>query len=185
MTSNRPLPSTARGALILGAISAVSAFAFACGRDEASPGDRGDTSAVLRVGSPIVRPVPRDTVAAVQVQWTVAEILERLRSASIPRELRGEVRQPFLAVRGARISVPGGEIQVFLYGDAGAAGRDVARLDTSRVAPPNVMISWVAPPSLIWHNNMVAILLTRDARLRARITQSLEPGAHQSVPSQP
>jgi len=184
VTPNRHLPSTARGALILGVISTISAFALACTRDEAATGDRADTSAGLRA-SPIVRPIPRDTVAAVQVQWTVAEILQRLRSAGMPAELRGEVRQPFLAVSGALISVPGGEVQIYLYGDAGAAGRDVARLDTNRVAPPNMMITWVAPPSLIWHNNMVAILLTRDARLRARIAQSLEPGAHKSVPAQP
>lgn len=119
--------------------------------------------------------VPRDTVAAVPIQWTVAEALARLRAAGMQPAIRGEIRQPFLAVPGAVIRLESAEIQVYLYGDAGAAGRDVARLDTSRVAPPEMMITWIAPPSLIWHNNLLAIVLTRDAGLRARIRLALEP----------
>ena len=79
------------------------------------------------------------------------------------------------------IGLPAAEIQAYVYGDAGAAGRDVARLDTARVAPPEMMLTWVAPPSLIWHNNLVAIVLTRDDRLRTRIIRALEPGAQQSA----
>lgn len=124
--------------------------------------------------------VPRDTVAAVQIQWTVAEVLERLRASGIQWQSRGEVRQPFLAVRGTAVAVEGAELQVYIYGDAGAAGRDVAPLDTNRVAPSGMMITWTAPPSLIWHNNLVAILLTRDEQSRARIKQALRPGAHWS-----
>lgn len=168
------------------AIIALSAL-FGCGREGSFERSGSDTAAVLRgSGRTDIPPIGRDTIAAVQVQWTIAEILRRLRSDGIAAEPgAAEVRQPFLAVAGTLISVPAGEIQVFLYGDAGAAGRDVARLDSTRVAPPGTMITWMAPPSLIWHNNLVAIVLTRDAGLRARIAKALRPGAHESVPAQP
>ena len=146
-----------------------------------------DTSSAAggRVGSGLPSAAARDTIAAVQIQWSVAEVLDRLRVDGMPGELKGEIRQPFLAVQGVLVTVPGAEVQVYLYGDAGAAGRDVGRLDTARVAPPNMMITWTAPPSLIWHNNLVVIVLTRDEQLRARIRRSLRPGAHESAPAQP
>lgn len=146
-----------------------------------------DTSSAAggRIGSALPSAVARDTIAAVQIQWTVAEVLDRLRVDGMPGELKGEIRQPFLAVQGVLVAVPGAELQVYIYGDAGAAGRDVGRLDTARVAPSNMMITWTAPPSVIWHNNLVVIVLTRDEQLRARIRRSLRPGAHESAPAQP
>lgn len=160
----------------------------ACNDDRSAARGRLDTSAVASQGSAASSAratAPRDSIAAVQTQWTVAEVLDRLRGDGMPAQLGGEVRQPFLAVPGVLVTIAGAEIQLYLYGDAGAAGRDVARLDTNRVAPANMTITWIAPPSLIWHNNMVAIVITRDAPLRARIARSLEPGAHESVPAQP
>lgn len=158
-----------------------------CDRDQSAERGQTDTASAAggRTGSGRSRAVVRDTIAAVQIQWTLAEVLDRLRVDGIPGELQGEIRQPFLAVPGALVTLPGAEVQVYLYGDAGAAGRDVARLDTARVSPPNMMITWTAPPSLIWHNNLVVIVLTRDEQLRARIRRSLRPGAHESAPAQP
>lgn len=169
------------------AVMIATTFLHACDRDQSAERGQIDmpSAAGGRTGSGISSAVVRDTIAAVQIQWTVAEVLDRLRVEGIPGELRSEIRQPFLAVPGVLVTVPGAEIQVYIYADAGAAGRDVARLDTARVAPPNMMITWMAPPSLIWHNNLVLIALTRDVQLRARIRRSLRPGAHESAPAQP
>lgn len=158
-----------------------------CDRERSAERGQSDTSSVDggRAASGLPSVGARDTIAAVQIQWTVAEVLDRLRVDGMPGELKGEIRQPFLAVQGVLVTVPGAEIQVYIYGDAGAAGRDVGRLDTARVAPSNMMISWIAPPSVIWHNNLVVIVLTRDEQLRARIRRSLRPGAHESAPAQP
>lgn len=156
------------------------ALFLACDRNGAAsvPGSNGSDAA--GGGARVSRDaaVLRDTVAAVQIQWTVAEVLERLRMSGIPSQLRGEVTQPFLAVRGTVVALERAEMQVYIYGDAGAAGRDVARLDTNRVAPPDMMITWTAPPSLVWHNNLVAIVLTRDDQDRTRIAEALRPSAH-------
>ena len=68
----------------------------------------------------------------------------------------------------------GSELQAYIYGDAVALGRDTDRLDTSEVAPPNVRINWIMPPSLIVENNLAVILLTRDRALRDRISSAIK-----------
>lgn len=174
-------------ALCMSAVVIGTAVLRGCDRDQSAERGQMDTSSAAggRLGSGLPSAAARDTIAAVQIQWSVAEILDRLRADGMSGRLQGEIRQPFLAVPGVLVTLPGAEVQVYLYGDAGAAGRDVARLDTARVSPPNMMITWTARPSLIWHNNLVAIVLTRNEQLRARIRRSLRPGAHESAPAQP
>jgi hypothetical protein len=49
----------------------------------------------------------------------------------------------------------------------------VARLDTGRVAPPTMMVSWIAKPHLIVDNNLVAIVLTNNEELASRVRRAL------------
>ena len=53
---------------------------------------------------------------------------------------------------------PGRNLQVFIYGDAAARGRDTDRLDTVRVAPPNTMVTWKEPASLLMNNNLAVVV---------------------------
>lgn len=83
------------------------------------------------------------------------------------------VRQPFLNVAGTVLRVAGAELQVYVYGDAVACGRDTDARDTARVAPPTTMITWRTRPSLVTSNNLAAIVLTTDEALRHRISAAL------------
>lgn len=74
--------------------------------------------------------------------------------------------------------MPNGELQAYVYADAGALSRDVDVLDTVRVAPPTMMIEWRMPPSLIVSNNLALILLTRDPELRKQITGAVRPNLY-------
>ena len=86
----------------------------------------------------------------------------------------GSVRQPFLGGEGVLYQIGPADLQVYLYADAGAVARDTDPLDTTRVAPPTMQISWRMPPTLIVDNNMAAILLTQDAGLRRKIRTAIE-----------
>lgn len=116
-----------------------------------------------------------DTVGADAERWDVAKVEARLREADLaPVQRVSDVRQPFLSVPGTILRIgDDAQVQVFLYDDARAVGRDVERLDTARVAPPTMMITWVMPPSLVTSENMAAIVLTRDETLRRRVHAAL------------
>lgn len=117
----------------------------------------------------------RDPVAAQTLTWDVAAVEHRLRDSGLsPVRAPEPVRQPFMAVPGTLFRLSGGELQVYIYGDAGALSRDVAGLDTARVAPPTMMIEWLAKPTLITANNLAALLITNDDSLRRRVRSALD-----------
>ena len=113
---------------------------------------------------------PKDTAAgASRPQWTLANLEQVLRKNGMNPVREGAVRQPFMGGEGVLYRVGPAELQVYLYADAGAVARDTDPLDTARVAPPNMQVSWRMPPTLIVDNNMAAILLTSDDALRRQI----------------
>lgn len=79
-----------------------------------------------------------------------------------------------MGVEGVLYRVEQAEVQVYLYADAVAVARDTDPLDTTRVAPPTMQVSWRMPPTLIVDNNLAAILLTRDDALRQKIRAVIE-----------
>lgn len=113
---------------------------------------------------------PKDTVGSyLHPNWTSADLEKVLREGGITLVSAGQVKQPFLGPVGVRYQIGTSELQAYIYGDAVALGRDTDPLDTTRVAPPTMMVSWRLPPTLIIDNNLAIILLTKDDKLRVRI----------------
>jgi hypothetical protein len=109
--------------------------------------------------------------------WDVAAVEARLRAAGLsPVRDREPVRQPFMSVPGTLLRLGTGDVQVFVYRDARAAALDVQPLDTVRVAPPTMMISWMARPSVLTVGNVALILVTNDEALRRRVRAALLGG---------
>ena len=118
---------------------------------------------------------PKDTVSgASRPQWTFANLEEALRKNGLSPIGAGPVRQPFLGAEGVLYRIGETELQAYLYADAGAVARDTDPLDTTRVAPSTMQISWRMQPTLIVDDNMVVILLTRDDALRKGIRSAIE-----------
>ena len=122
-----------------------------------------------------VRPsAPKDTVEARPVTWDLTIVRQALLAGGLRAgEVADSVRQPFLQAPGVVLTLPGADLQVYIYGDAVARGRDTDRLDTARIAPPATMVTWRRPATLITDNNLAAILLTEDTVLRRRVRQAL------------
>lgn len=174
------------GALIL----AASVLVTACGDGRrtgvphsvaaAAPagGIAHDTAARLaRAVTPAARSraIPgSDTVQWDALQWTVGAVDSLLQDAGIaPVRDAGIVRQPFLSVTGRRLVLPDGELQLYIYGDAAARGRDTDPLDSARAAPQTSRSRWRAHPTLILNNNLAGILLTGDTTLAHRVLTAL------------
>jgi hypothetical protein len=109
-------------------------------------------------------------------------VLERLRSAGLSPTLAGPVKQKHMAVPGARVLVPGGELEVYLYGDANATAQDVDRFDRLMRMPDGALM-WTKPPALVTANNMVILVLTSDAALRERVRTVLHLSHMQTYPA--
>ncbi len=121
---------------------------------------------------------PEDTVpGAGRLHWSLGNLEMALHRAGVTAVRNGPIKQPFLGPPGMAYRLPGGELQAYVYADAVALGRDTDGLDTTSVSPPTMKINWVMPPSLITENNLALILLTRDPRLKQRISRAIEAKA--------
>lgn len=150
----------------------------ACDRRKSESVPEHSAAAPVAIDATLSAVPPRDTAGSGAINWTAVGLQKRLHDVGIPAVAAGEVRQPFLGSLGTRFTIPGGELQAYVYADAVALSRDVDLLDSVRVAPPTMMIEWRMPPSLIISNNLALILLTRDPQLRKQITGAVRPNLY-------
>ena len=107
--------------------------------------------------------------------WTIERLESRLRDAGItaaPRPPTGNHIFMSIPARPYQLD-DGDDLQVFIYPDSAKRAGDTDRLDTNRVAPPNMMIKWRARPSLITNDNLAAIVITNDEARRQRVHDAL------------
>lgn len=160
------MPGFARALIALGMTALL-----ACGEEP------GETSGAVpeRSESTDARAAtaPREEVPK---QWTLKEVAKRLTDGGlvVTDSGRTPIRHSFLAVEGRLMRVSGSDLQVFIYPDPASRKADSDRIDTTRVAPPDAIIDWVAAPHLIASGNLIAIHLTPNARLAERVRLILE-----------
>lgn len=108
------------------------ALATACGRqaDKVVVSDSGGAGAVAPTQAPLV-PM-RDTVGSGSINWTLVDFEKRMRGAGVEAIAAGEVRQPFLRAPGMSFHLRGGELQAYIYGDAGALSGRISTDTTNR-----------------------------------------------------
>ena len=98
-------------------------------------------------------------------------LLDSLRAVGATVELAGEIVQPFFSVKGHRITVNGGDVQVFEFADA----EDV-QAKGEQVSPDGEWVSkthvnWIATPHFYKRGKLIVIYAGDD---RA-IIETLEP----------
>jgi hypothetical protein len=151
---------------------AALALAASCGGE--SPDAR---PAVPDAGNPSARraAAAAESLAVATDQWNRAEVVKRLTEAGMVVADSGDtVRHDFLSVPGSRMRVGGYELQLFIYPDTLARARDLAGLDTARVAPRGGSVDWPDRPWLVSSGNLLAIFLTPRSALTERVTLALE-----------
>lgn len=118
-----------------------------------------------------------DTGCVLSGNWRLCSVQDRLERAGLVPRLRPDtIRHAFMSVPGQLLLLGESELQLFLYADSGAMRRDVMRLDSIRVAPADMMVTWIAPPTLITSNNLAAILLGGSERQIERVRNALTAG---------
>lgn len=170
------------GALLGGVL--VGTGAGGCGGDRAS-GAAGAGRATVPAG---LAPARRAGTPGGSAQcphdgrWRMCSVVDRLDKAGlVPRvdSTAPPERLPFLHAPGAVVRLGVGELHTFVYSDTAALARDVAALDTARVAPRGGTYAWSAAPSFVRSANLVAVLLTPNERQIERVQLALGAGPPQ------
>ena len=112
---------------------------------------------------------------AAMPSWSTELVEQHLRDAGLAaRPLPPTGRHIFMSIPATSYQLDDGdELQLFIYADSTARARDTDRLDTRRVAPPDMMIKWRAQPSLIVDRNLAAIVITNDETRRRLVRDAL------------
>jgi len=121
-------------------------------------------------------------------RWRACSVVEALDQAGlVPRvdSANPAPRAPFLSVPATRIVLGRGAIHAFVYDDTARLARDVAALDTVRVAPRGGRFDWDVPPTFVRSANLVAVLLVTNEHQIERVRLALEAGPPQPDPARP
>lgn len=143
---------------------------------------------LLVTASLVATPPPADAMTAGEgheamtaseqdIAWTTELVERRLRDAGIEvARLPDTGTHIFMSVPPTSYAfADGDELQVFVYPDTASRARDIAKLDTRRVAPPDMMIKRRAQASLLVGGNLAVIVMTNDATRREHIGHALAP----------
>ncbi|GLC25561.1 hypothetical protein [Roseisolibacter agri] len=162
-------------AAALALVAALSTLAGCADREKA----RADSAAIAATlapppGAPPASDCPKDG------RWRTCSITKRLTDAGlIPHQLPDTTRVPFLTPAGASWTVSKVDLRVFLYDSVAQADREAQALDPIRVAPRGGSYAWPAPATLVHSGNLIAVLLSENARQVERVQLALEAGPPQ------
>lgn len=114
-------------------------------------------------------------------RWAICNVEQRLKQAGfVVRRVSAEPsKRAGFSVTGVAYSLGRARLEVFIYNDETALARDMAKLDTVRVAPASVTGSWEVTPLLIHSGNLAAVYLGDNPQQAERVTLALTAGAPQ------
>jgi hypothetical protein len=169
------------------------ALAAACGRGPGTadvPGAEASAPAPTPGGAVVATaPVtPGEGACPHDGRWRTCGLLERLDQAGLaPRVDSGSPARevPFLGAPAVRLMVGRAAVHAFVYDDTSRLRRDVAALDTTRVAPRGGTFDWEVPPVFVRSANLVAVLLVPNARQQERVRLAIEAGPPPRNPDRP
>jgi hypothetical protein len=172
------------GARTLVALLVVVLLAAACGKDAPPRADSAATAASAASASAVAPPAGDSTSCPEDGRWRLCSVVDRLEDAGlVPQQQDEPARHPFFSVPGTAYKVARGDLEVFVYPDAGAAARDVAALDTVRVAPKGETGPWRMPrPTFIHSANLIAVYQTLSETQAERVQLALGAGPPQPNP---
>jgi hypothetical protein len=111
----------------------------------------------------------------------MCNVEQRLKQAGfVAKRVAGESpKRPGFSVTPVVYTLGRSRLEVFIYDDEMALGRDVARMDTVTVSPPGVATSWDGTPLFIRSANLVAVLIGDNPQQAERLMLALTAGAPQ------
>ena len=172
-----------RQARAIGCAGAIAALAIgvACGPSAHSSGN-ADSTAVAARRIPPQAPGSAKAPCPATGLWAECSVEKRLKSAGqVAKKVTGDTpaRAGFSVKPAVYTLGRDSRLELFIYPSEAALAKEIAKMDTIRVAPVGGVASWPQAPTLIRSGNLAAVLLTRDAREADRLLLALTAGAPQ------
>ena len=136
-----------------------------CGGDEER--DVAQSTVAIAEGTVIPEGVgaPMDTVTPYAGLWDVRMVQGHLARQGVETTQLGEVRNSLLSPPGTRLKAESGEVQVFIYADAGARGLDA---DSAKLAELQTLPGF-QQASLVTADNVAILVIGEDSALRESV----------------
>ena len=114
-------------------------------------------------------------------RWALCNVESRLRQAGFVLKLKSgdSPTRPGFSVKPIVYGVGRARLEVFIYDDEAALARDLAKIDTVRVAPLGTTAVWETPPQLIRSGNLAAVFLSDSPQQAERLALALTAGPPQ------
>ncbi|MEO7822857.1 MAG: hypothetical protein ABIS15_04560 [Gemmatimonadaceae bacterium] len=162
------------------------AFIISCGRSDESGSDSSVAGAVsatpLASESTAVTPAGSTSSPCPRTgRWARCSLEKRLeQSGFVLRKPDGEIpRRLGFSVPPLVYSLGRARLEVFIYPDEAALGRDLAQMDTTVGAPRGKTNDWEIPPRFMRSANLAAVFLTRNEQQAERVTLAITAGPPQ------
>jgi hypothetical protein len=162
----------------------------ACGRDSSRPLDSSAARDVL-----VQTSTASGTVAAISDQkgsspcprtgkWALCSVEKRLQQAGfVVRPADGVApRRAGFSVAPSAYTLGHARLEVFVYPDESALGRDIAGIDTLTASPRGRASVWETAPTFVRSANLAAVFLTDSPVQAERLTLAITAGAPQPNP---
>lgn len=142
--------------------------------------DSAQSERRIAVAPPVAEPESTTSPCPHTGRWALCSVEGRLRQAGfVLRPVKDSERRVGFSVKPVVYTLAGSRLEVFLYPDEAALARDIALLDTVRVAPAGQPSPWETTPLLIRSGNLAAVFLTQNQRQAERLALALTAGAPQ------
>ena len=152
-------------------VSSASSGAAATPRSDSSP------TALAAPGSGATAPT-----CVSEGDWQSCSIEKRLTDAGFVPIKRGPAPTGVFPVAGTSYALGEAQLHVYIFKSAKERERAVAGIDTTTVSRRGSASPWTLPPALITSNNLVAVLVSDNARqierLQLAITGGLPRASH-------
>ena len=168
---------------VISALLLLASLAACSGEDtQATDSALGLSSAVTRTAdSPT--DATRDTTGKVapaacvsEGAWQACSVEKRLTDAGFVPMRQDAPAADLFPIKGIEYALGPARLHVYVFETAQARESAVASIDTIAIAPRGKPATWPAPAWLITSNNLVAVLVSDNARLVERVQLALTAG---------
>ncbi len=101
--------------------------------------------------------------------------MDALAAAGTTVTPKGEITQPFFTVPGQVVAVNGGEVQLYVYGDAAAAKSEAGLVSADGATIGTSAMMWMATPHFYHSADAIALYLGDDAGILFALEKTFGP----------
>ncbi|HEX5076621.1 MAG TPA: hypothetical protein VFW03_25650 [Gemmatimonadaceae bacterium] len=130
----------------------------------------------MTASEPASRPTVTTPACVSEGEWQPCSIEKRLTDAGFVPINKGPAPTGIFPVAGTTYALGDAQLHVYIFKSAKEREQAVAAIDTTTVSRRGGPASWPLPPTVITSNNLVAVLVSDNARQIERVQLNITAG---------